>query len=325
MDLGPEGLRDRVAVWDPNAVVQSWDRQQAGKVNTTYRIELKDRAAVGLRLFARDADGCRRDEALFERIGAAVPVPQLLHTAPTVDPPWALYRWIDGWKLDALLESRPFEEVAGAARAVGRTLAALASVRFEGHGMLGPDGTIAEPMPTLRRGLLDAMRGWLRGGRPGERLGGARAHRVWRHVQANASLWDALEDAPCLVHSDYNPGNLLVGRDDDGRWVTRGVLDWEFAWAGPNVFDIGNMLRCTPDAPAVTHTRLPGGFEGAFVEGFVEAGGVLPPQWKRTIRLLDFLNLVSFLADPAERPRMFDVVTQLIDHRLDTWNELPTD
>ena len=221
-----------------------------------------------------------------------------------------------------MLRDRPFAQVRGAAEAVGRTLAALATVRFEQFGMLGHDGRVEDPLiPTLRQGLTDAMRGWLLGGRPGERLGRDRAERVWRHIEANASLWDPLEGAPCLVHSDYNPANLLVA-EENGSWVVRGVLDWEFAWAGPNVFDIGNMLRCTPDAPAFTHSKLPEGYEEAFITGFVEGGGILPPQWKRTIRLLDFLNLVSFLEDAAERPRMFDVVTQLIDHRLDTWEDL---
>ena len=48
----------------------------------------------------------------------------------------------------------------------------------------------------------------------------------------------------CLVHSDFNPKNLLV--DPDTLEVT-GLLDWEFAHAGHPYTDLGNLLRFERD------------------------------------------------------------------------------
>jgi aminoglycoside/choline kinase family phosphotransferase len=41
-----------------------------------------------------------------------------------------------------------------------------------------------------------------------------------------------------LVHADFNPKNILVR----GASVAA-VLDWEFAFSGTPLFDVGNMLR----------------------------------------------------------------------------------
>lgn len=50
----------------------------------------------------------------------------------------------------------------------------------------------------------------------------------------------ALTRRTCLVHSDFNPKNVLV--DPDTLRVT-GLLDWEFSHAGSPFSDLGNLLR----------------------------------------------------------------------------------
>lgn len=48
----------------------------------------------------------------------------------------------------------------------------------------------------------------------------------------------------CLVHSDFNPENLLIDRL--GGALT-GLLDWEFAHAGAPAADLGNLVRFERD------------------------------------------------------------------------------
>jgi aminoglycoside phosphotransferase (APT) family kinase protein len=48
----------------------------------------------------------------------------------------------------------------------------------------------------------------------------------------------------CLVHSDFNPKNLLV--DPQSLEVT-GLVDWEYAHAGHPFTDLGNLLRFERD------------------------------------------------------------------------------
>jgi aminoglycoside phosphotransferase (APT) family kinase protein len=51
-------------------------------------------------------------------------------------------------------------------------------------------------------------------------------------------------DRVCLVHSDFNPKNLLV--DPETARIT-GLIDWEFAHAGSPYADLGNLLRFSED------------------------------------------------------------------------------
>jgi aminoglycoside phosphotransferase (APT) family kinase protein len=110
-----------------------------------------------------------------------------------------------------------------------------------------------------------------------------------------------------LVHSDYNGKNLLaVARD--GRWSISAVLDWEFAYSGSPLGDIGNMLRFRADQPD--------GFAGAFIAGYRDAGGPLPPRWREISEALDLYALADFLTRPPGH-RYFGKAVTLLKSRLE--------
>jgi hypothetical protein len=60
-------------------------------------------------------------------------------------------------------------------------------------------------------------------------------------------------------------------------------------------------------------------FAREFERGFTEAGGALPDGWRRTARLADFVNLVTFLDAPEERPALVADVTRLLLQTLERW------
>jgi fructokinase len=95
------------------------------------------------------------------------------------------------------------------------------------------------------------------------------------------------------VHSDYNGKNLLA-LERGGRWSISAVLDWEFAFSGSPLTDIGNMLRF--------RDTYPPGFASAFIAGYREAGGKLPPDWREVSEALDLYALADFLTRPPEHP-----------------------
>jgi hypothetical protein len=72
------------------------------------------------------------------------------------------------------------------------------------------------------------------------------------------------------------------------------ILDWEFAWAGPALFDVGMMLRWRPPEPFIR------GLELGLRE---DPGASLPPDWRRLAELLDLFNLVGFLDHEGDRGR----------------------
>jgi hypothetical protein len=66
------------------------------------------------------------------------------------------------------------------------------------------------------------------------------------------------------------------------------VFDWEFAWAGPALFDLGQLLRWNP----------PDAFVAGVERGYRAAGGQLPARWQRLAELFDLFNLIGFLDHP---------------------------
>jgi aminoglycoside phosphotransferase (APT) family kinase protein len=68
-------------------------------------------------------------------------------------------------------------------------------------------------------------------------------------------LADSGVDRFCLVHSDFNPKNLLV--DPDTARIT-GLIDWEFAHAGTPYADLGNLLRFGTDPGGRWRPGAPG-------------------------------------------------------------------
>jgi hypothetical protein len=81
-------------------------------------------------------------------------------------------------------------------------------------------------------------------------------------------------------------------------WTVAGVLDWEFAFSGIPLWDVGSMLRRT-DA-------LRPDFADPFTRSFAEHGGELPPDWRPLCRLLDLMNLMEFLTRPAASAEVYD-------------------
>jgi fructokinase len=117
---------------------------------------------------------------------------------------------------------------------------------------------------------------------------------------------DSLDDVGRLVHSDFNAKNLLVARDPD-RWRVTAVLDWEFAFSGHPLVDVGNLLRFRDDHPPA--------FERGFLDGFVAHGGELPDGWRAAAEALDLFALADLLTR-GPGSALFEPVVAVLNARL---------
>jgi aminoglycoside phosphotransferase (APT) family kinase protein len=77
---------------------------------------------------------------------------------------------------------------------------------------------------------------------------------------------------------------------------------------GSPLGDIGNMLRFRADQPD--------GFAGAFIAGYRDAGGPLPPRWREISEALDLYALADFLTRPPGH-RYFGKAVTLLKSRLE--------
>jgi aminoglycoside phosphotransferase (APT) family kinase protein len=186
------------------------------------------------------------DAAVLRLVRGLVPVPAVLEVrranADLGTPALLVTSYLPGTRLDLLLPSADDATIATIGTNLGAVLARLAQVPTlrpgelrDGDLRIGPMPEACADLPTWVDGHLDApaLREWSEDERAGLR----------EVAERGQDLLD-LEDLTCLVHSDFNPKNLLV---DPETLEVRGVLDWEYAHAGGPTTDLGNLLRLDRD------------------------------------------------------------------------------
>ena len=118
-----------------------------------------------------------------------------------------------------------------------------------------------------------------------------------------------------LVHGDFDPANILVTKCEDS-WQLSGVLDWEFAFSGSNLWDVANMLRYAHHMPLA--------YEQAFVTGLEHGGVTLPENWHISVHLLNLIALLDLLArtNPTESPKRCVDIQTLLEHIITTLDKI---
>nr|WP_225953873.1 phosphotransferase [Kibdelosporangium phytohabitans] len=259
-----------------------------------------------LRRFLHD-NTCAVETALAERLTGVVPVAEVLADDPDgalTGRPAMLSRFVPGVLLTEALPASAETHQLG--HAVGAILAAIGTVTFAQPGfftsVLVPDGTdTTTQLPAFVERCLAE-------GNADQAFSAGELDALRQHAADQAALLTPLRGARQLVHSDFNPKNLLVARRD-GTWVVTAVLDWEFAFAGAPLVDVGNMLRFQDE--------IPPDFADGFIAGFAAAGGDLPEDWRPVSQALDLFALADFLTRPPGNP-FFGKAVAVIRRQLQT-------
>lgn len=282
-----------------------------GLANTNYRVTVAGREEpVVVRVYTRDAAACAIEVAIARLVVNSIPVPRLLYAACDAAPPYAVSSWVEGAKLEEILLSGDAADARDTGFAAGAALAKIHTHTFDQAGFFGsgpgPDSglIVAEPLGLIRaacEGYVDARLGEER---VRARLSEPLAERLAMAMDQYAPLLDALPDRAALLHGDYKPQNLLLRHSADGRWEMAAVLDWEFAFAGPPLFDLGQLLRY--------RATLPPQYTAGVEAGYLAADGTLPAEWPRLTRLLDLMNLLGFLERPEANAPMVREVRGLV-------------
>jgi aminoglycoside phosphotransferase (APT) family kinase protein len=313
VEIRPDALDRMLTSAFPRHTANAISLLAGGLANANYRIALSGTAApVVLRVYLRDPSACDREAALLRLVRDRVPVPEVLHAGidePT-DHHFMVLTWVDGISLNDLIRAGATADVLAGVRSAGRALAALRHFHFPRAGFLDASLNVAEPFPPGPRSFIGLVAQLLDGG-AAQHLGPRLAASVRTFVAESAGLLAAVQHEAVLVHSDFNPPNVLVRTN--GATTVSAVLDWEFAHAGASLADIGNMLR---------HARtMPPGFRAEFIAGYLEGGGTLPEGWERIAALADLPALLDFLCSDRPGATMLRDVRDLVESTVTTWGD----
>ena len=309
--LDESTLRDAIRA-HVDAPVERITPMAGGKVNAHVRAELGDGRAVVLRIHLRDPMAAGKERALLALFAGRMPLPTVLGhgTCELEGLPhgYLVLDWLAGATLDRQAEAMSEPALGRAGVTTGRAMATVHAEARASLGFLDPQLRVPRPMGGLREVWAGYLGELMAKPTVAAHLGPERIAALRSLVRAEAGRLDALEGDYAIQHGDCKPTNVRVTVDGE---VT-GLLDWEFAWSGPRLFDWGQMLRWP----------LPAAFEAGLVEGYEAAGGGRPldGEGRRTAALLDLMNLLAFLDLPpdAARARVVRDSLALLDTTLGT-------
>ncbi|MET8750850.1 phosphotransferase [Streptomyces sp. NPDC004667] len=240
---------------------------------------------------------CAVELAVLGRAAArTVPVTTVVAADPygrATGRPTLLYRFVHGTPLSQVLADGPASgEARDLGRAVGAVLARIGRVRLPRPGVFDDSSLVPAPNGGAPLGDLPGFVDRCLSTAPADGpLSGTDAAVLSALARSGPPALAAVAGERSLVHCDFNPKNLLVERRA-GDWAVAAVLDWELAFSGSPLFDVGNMLRFAHEYPPA--------FTAGFVKGFRGGSGRLPGDWLRLSRTLDLFALADILTAPPD-------------------------
>lgn len=190
----------------------------------------------------RGPNAAEIDAAVLRLVRGLLPVPEVLEVRRADDsagtPALLVTSWLEGTRLDEVLPTADEALAEKIGHKLGEILARLAQMPMLRAGRFLDGDLHIGPWPPGADDLAEWVATYGRTGPLCEWSEDDRSALEALAEKAQAVV-DRTERA-CLVHSDFNPKNLLV---DAATGEVTGLLDWEYAHAGSPFADLGNLLR----------------------------------------------------------------------------------
>lgn len=293
-------------VFSKSSCVEAWELLKGGAQNTNYKFRIGSEEFV-LRLYARDRVYCKIEKELHFLVDSSVSTAKLIY-ADEDHEPWAysIFQFINGIHISSV--NQDFKN--SLSYELGKTLALIHSFKFEQAGLFENGLKIGRAFATGSSPYFEETFKILScNSHARDRLGEPFSHEILSFMRQNKDFFPKIEDNICLTHSDFKPVNLLYNKH--GKVF---VLDWEFAHAGIGILDFAILLRHRHQFPLELEVLK---------NGYLQNGGLLPNEWLRSAMITDFVNSVTMMDTPAERPKLFKQLKSNIETTMRHWNFLP--
>jgi len=288
-------VRRLVSTAFPQRQIIHAEHLTGGRINTNLKLTFStgEPPAV-LRLHKKGSAACAKETQVIELIKSSVPVPEILYVdSEGVDGsgPFSIIEFVGGLMFQQLKRTGNLEAIHQAASSVGATLAAIGRYSFLKPGSLLVTNKnqleIGDPFTRTKDPISEILEIFLESDLAQQRLGVELTRRLHDFMCAWAPSLPDITNVSQLVHSDFGNRNILVN-EVNGKWKVVAVLDWEFAFSGSPLLDVGNFLRYDALSAPLR--------EPYFSRAFVEHGGHLPDNWRKIVRVIDLTALVECLS-----------------------------
>lgn len=258
-----------------------------GLSNSNLKIILENKETFVLRMYNESGLKAKIEMEVLELVENILPVPRVLYhdfSLSQFNYPFLLLSWVKGFQLSQLFLTEDEASLSNAGYEVGKYLARMHSIQFTSPGFFDEHLNIQKfelSGSESFKSLIDEM---ITGGAVTENLGSDMIHSITKFTTDKAHLLDDIGNQSSLVHSDFNPLNILIQKEGNSVNVT-GILDWEFSFSNSPLIDVGNMLRY--------ENIQESSFIKPFILSYLNNEGVLPQKWLQKAKLLDIIALLD--------------------------------
>jgi len=298
-------IHKMVGLGCPGFKFSSFDIISGGCANLNIKLKLEgETTSLLLRIYLRDKKSAILEQNLYKLLESKVPVPIIYYVGCVEEYCFAICQFIEGITLRDLLLSDIPHNLEAIMQEVGLILAKISKIEFAEAGFFDQNLNIIEE--TSKASYLTFVDQLWQNQFICQALSSTIINKIKYYLDKYAALLPG-EDEKHLVHGDFDPANILV-KQVDGIWKIAAILDWEFSFSGPLMFDVANMLRYSHHMPDI--------FMQSFLKGLKDGGIILPDNWQITAHLLNLVSLLDILRrrDPKMRPNQCADTIFLIDH-----------
>lgn len=284
-----------------------------GCANSNYKVEFVTQQPVVLRIYLREKSALSREIAIHKLLDKELPTPEVFYSDDScelIDHPYAIISFIGGELMRNVVLSKDESAISECTFSAGIYLNHLRNIKFEQGGFFQNENLIIRPFNHDEE-YLPFTYSCLSHENVIDSLGASRANTLHDFLKKNQQFLPKKSNAN-LTHADYDPANILVKKIKN-RFEVVAILDWEFAFSGSYLLDIGMFLR-------YSH-KLPKAYESSFIKGIISENSNLPENWKKSAKLMDIICLLSLLYwnPKKDRPNLSTDVVSLIQNTLDNW------
>ncbi|NDI34486.1 phosphotransferase family protein [Chengkuizengella sediminis] len=295
-------------------VIKEVKTLSGGLNNSNLKIITNLNETYVLRLYARDDIKGKVEKRIYERLADQLPVPKVLYadfSCEKCKTPFMIINWIQGIQLKEFMTNyESASSIEKIARQIGKYLAKLHTYQFEKGGFFDENLIISEMFEINSESFLKFIKESTIEGNAKKWLGDKFTNDIWNFVNEFSYLMDDIGHQTSLIHSDFNPLNILVDMNQQEANISA-ILDWEYSFSGTPLADVGNMLR---------YENTSSLFSKSFISAYKENGGVLPDDWLKKAKLLEIIGLSDLLNKKECNPNRIKDIKRLIQSTMNQWN-----
>ena len=311
LKLSLDDVQRLVAPAFPQKTVDGFEELSGGLCNTNLKVSFTDRQTpVVLRLYQREPPPIEKEIEVLQLVSETVPVPQVFYAGfdDFCTRSFAVLEFVSGITFQQLKAIKDVRAIQQASYSVGKILAAIGQYTFPTSGPFLSGLKVGAPyfggVDAVPRILDEFLLSQEFQKRTNAELRTRLHNFIWSWSDRLANLNDECQ----LVHSDFGGRNILV-REIESSWLVVAVLDWEFAFSGSSLLDVGHFLRYEKHSRPLR--------EPYFSRGFTEHGGKLPDNWRRLGRVIDLTGLCDVLSHSHLPDEVASEVLELIHDTLE--------